>query len=229
MAQFVITAVNKGIGLALTKVALEEGHDVVGTIRSQPSEALRKILEVHGDRLQINELDLTSTESVERFSTELKSLAKVDVLVNNAGVYLKSDSQFDENTEDRIRESLATNLFGTLRVTEKLLPLLLESASGKVCSISSLMGSITDNKSGGSYGYRISKAALNMLNRSFAIDFPKLIAVVLHPGWVQTDMGGSGAPLLAERSAEGLMTVIEGLRKEDTGKFYDYKGAELPF
>jgi NAD(P)-dependent dehydrogenase (short-subunit alcohol dehydrogenase family) len=91
------------------------------------------------------------------------------------------------------------------------------------------MGSIGDNSSGGSYGYRMSKAALNMFHKTFSIDFPQITSLVIHPGWVQTDMGGANAPTSVEKSARGILRVIEKASPRDSGDFLDYEGDRLPW
>src|SRR5262249_2933625 len=114
-------------------------------------------------------------------------------------------------------------------MTQALLPYLKKSKQPKVIHITSLMGSIEDNSSGGYYAYRASKAALNMINKSLTRDHSWLTSVVMHPGWVQTDMGGPQAPTSTRDSAQGIWQVINGLGSEKSGHFYDFKGKELPW
>ena len=116
-----------------------------------------------------------------------------------------------------------------MRVTRAFLPHLRQSAQPKLIHITSLMGSIADNESGGYYGYRMSKAALNMFNKSFAIDYPEVISLVVHPGWVKTDMGGPQAPLPPEIAVRGILSVVNRATTKQTGKFFDYEGNELPW
>ena len=114
-------------------------------------------------------------------------------------------------------------------VTQALLPCLERAAAPKVVNISSLMGSIEDNSSGGTYAYRMSKAALNMFTKTFAVDFPKIATLTMHPGWVKTDMGGANAPTEKTESVKGLLKVILASSLKNTGQFIDYEGDKLPW
>ena len=116
-----------------------------------------------------------------------------------------------------------------MRVTQRLLSNLLASHRPIVATLTSKMGSIADNRSGGYYAYRVSKSAVNMLMKSFANDHPKIRTVLLHPGWVRTDMGGPNATVSVEASVDGLVSVITNLKPEQSGGFFDYKGAEIPW
>jgi NAD(P)-dependent dehydrogenase (short-subunit alcohol dehydrogenase family) len=151
----------------------------------------------------------------------VKSWPSVDLLLNNAGVYHQGTKAED------FLDSFHVNTVIPFLLTQALLTALKKSAHAKVASISSLMGSIEDNSSGGSYAYRSSKTALNMINKGLAVDNPWLTAVVLHPGWVETDMGGKGAPVKIPDSAQGLWKVIDALTKEQTGSFIDFRGRKL--
>jgi len=118
-----------------------------------------------------------------------------------------------------------------LQLTESLLPALRRGDNRTVVSLTSRVGSIQDNTSGGSYAYRASKAALNAITKSLAIDLGAegFTCVVLHPGWVQTDMGGASAPLPTEQSVAGMLKVMDGLSPDDSGAFFDYTGESLPW
>jgi NAD(P)-dependent dehydrogenase (short-subunit alcohol dehydrogenase family) len=130
-----------------------------------------------------------------------------------------------------MNECFATNTVGPLRVTAALLANLRAGERRLVANITSRMGSIADNTSGGSYAYRSSKAALNMANRSMAHELGAdgILCVVFHPGWVQTDMGGANAPLSVEDSVRGLLEVMDGLTTADNGRFLNYSGEEIPW
>jgi NAD(P)-dependent dehydrogenase (short-subunit alcohol dehydrogenase family) len=125
----------------------------------------------------------------------------------------------------------ATNALGPLRLTAALLPALRRGSVRRIIHLSSRMGSIGDNRMGGSYSYRLSKAALNMAVRNLHVDLhgEGFITVVLHPGWVQTDMGGPQAPLRPEQSVRGMLTLIDKLQPSDSGRFLDFDGQELPW
>ena len=128
-----------------------------------------------------------------------------------------------------IREQFEVNALGVLSSTVALLPCLRDG--GKIALLTSRMGSIADNTSGGSYGYRMSKAALNMAGRSLSIDLrPRKIAVaILHPGWVQTDMTGGGGLIDADTSAKGLLERIDTMTLADSGEFFHENGERLPW
>ncbi len=173
-------------------------------------------------------LDVTDAESVRRFALSLDGNG-VDVLINNAGV--GGRETLGEIDYNQMRHMFEVNAFGALRVTEALLPSMRAGKRKLVANITSKMGSIADNATGGAYAYRASKSALNMLTKSLAHDLQPegFQCVVLHPGWVQTDMGGESAPLTVEESARGLLAVIDGLSPVDSGRFFDYSGAEIPW
>lgn len=224
----VMTGGNKGIGLELAKQAAAKGMRVIAGVRTPAkASALRDAV---GARGEVLELDVASDASVRAFADQLRTRVKhVDILINNAGVYLDESAGLENIASETILATLNTNSVGPVRVTQSLLPFLREASTPKVATISSLMGSLTDNKGGGSYAYRMSKAAANMFVRSLAVDMPDIVALTLHPGWVKTEMGGSAAPLEPAKSAEGLWTVIESATADDSGKFFNHAGRELPW
>ena len=155
----------------------------------------------------------------------------LDLLVNNAGIYPKDDGGVERLELRKLVEAFDVNALGALRVTRALLPLLRKGSGKRVVQMTSLMGSMGDNTSGGSYAYRMSKAALNMANRNLAHELGRegFLCLAVHPGWVQTRMGGSGAPL-------GLVTAVEQILEnaletgsEDNGGFKGPGGTDLPF
>ncbi len=152
------------------------------------------------------------------------------MLINNAGIGVRG-GQLGTLDYDRLMDFFDTNALGALRLTEALLPHLRRGQTRKVMQITSLMGSVTDNTSGGSYGYRASKAALNMLNRSLSVDLAAegFTCAVLHPGWVQTSMGGSAAPTPVRESVAGLVRLIDGLGPDSSGGFFDFTWQALPW
>lgn len=153
----------------------------------------------------------------------------IDILINNAGTYLTEPDDFEKYSIDTLRNTFEVNTYAAFRVTQALLPHLSRSKNPKLVHITSLMGSIADNESGGSYAYRMSKTALNMFNKSFAMDYPNLPSVVLHPGWVKTDMGGDQAPTTVKESVTGMWKIVDRMDKKMTGKFFDFEGDELPW
>ena len=221
---WVITGTSRGIGRELAQLLLARGDTVVATVRKASDGAE---LERAGARVEL--LDVADPGSVESFAARLGDLA-VDVLVNNSGIY-DPRVPFEELTDDHVRQNLEVNTLGPLRVTRALLPNLRRGSAKRVFQLTSKMGSIADNSSGGAYAYRTSKAALNAWTRSFALDFAPegFVAVVLHPGWVATDMGGKAAPVSPRESAEGLLRLMDAAGPEHAGRFFDFRSEEVPW
>ncbi|NTX01388.1 SDR family oxidoreductase [Myxococcus sp. CA040A] len=223
----VITGANRGIGLELTRQYLARGDTVHAGAR-EPAEAreLTTLADASGGRLRVYALDVTSDESVRAFAAALTE--PVDLLINNAGRRTRRDDLEDVSLEDAL-QMLQVNALGALRVTRAVLPRLRGTPGAKIASLSSGLGSITDNTSGGGYGYRMSKAALNMATRSLAADLrgEGLIVVTISPGWVQTDMGGASAPTQVSESAAGLLAVLDRVTTQDSGGFFDFRGARI--
>lgn len=222
MANVVITGTSQGIGLELTRLALEAGDRVLAVARpSDHLDQLHSLREKYHSQFQILETDLREKDAIGRLCSELSDWPSVDVLINNAGIYRK-----DQSVEDFLT-TFETNTVLPFFITRTLIPRLREAAKPRAIHISSLMGSISQNSSGGSHSYRASKAALNMLSKGISVEEPWLISVVLHPGWVQTNMGGEQAPVTPAASAQGLWEVIRGLDASQSGSFFDYQGEKL--
>jgi len=219
-----ITGANRGIGLELARQYAEDGWHVIGTARRP--DAAKDLLDLD---VQIMQLDVTDQESVDRLSEELGD-QEIDVLINNAGVLamVRSISEIDF---EEFNHLMAVNTVGPIRVTQALLPNLHAGETRKVINISSVAGSITVKTSGGPYGYSESKAALNMFTRSLAGELRAdgFICIVIHPGWVQTDMGGANAAVTVKNSASGIRNVIANLSVEDSGEFRTFEGQPLPW
>ncbi|MEX2525864.1 MAG: SDR family oxidoreductase, partial [Gammaproteobacteria bacterium] len=220
-----ITGANRGIGLEFARQFTEKGYAVIGTARS-PDEAE----ELRDLDARIVELDVADSASVKAMAKALQG-TKIDILINNAGISGHGAQSFRELDIDKLDWTFQVNSLGPMRVTQALHDNLLAGEGKKILHVSSIMGSIELNDRGGVYGYRMSKTALNMFNKSLSLELADkgFICVVLHPGWVQTDMGGEQAPLEPEESISGMIRVIEGLDDSDNGRFYDYTGKELPW
>lgn len=216
----VITGANRGIGLELARLFAGQGCDVVGVCRESSAELAQVASNV------IDGVDVTTDAGIDRL---VKALAgrRIDLLINNAG--LLQDEKLGSIDFDSIRIQMEINAYAPLRVAEALVDQI--PAGGKIANITSRMGSIADNDSGGRYGYRASKAALNAFGKSLAMDLkPRGIAVAqLHPGYVQTRMVNFGGLISPEESAQGLAARIEGLNLENTGSFWHSNGEELPW
>ncbi len=220
----VVTGANRGLGLEFARQLAARGDRVIATARDPEAAVELSKLPVRRERL-----DVADGASVAAFAAALGGEA-VDVLINNAGRGGMRDD-FEKLDWDRIGSFFETNSIGPMRVTQALLPHLRRGKGRLVASITSRMGSIDDNSSGGAYGYRASKAALNMFNRSLAHDLARegFTCVVLHPGWVRTDMGGAGAPLEPPESVAGMLRVLDGLKPGDSGRFINHDGTAIPW
>ena len=172
---------------------------------------------------------MTDQASVDRLAEELQGQA-IDLLINNAGILPRVDSVTTLDI-DVFRRVLEVNTTGPVRVTQALLPHVRRGSGQKIINITSQLGSIGNNSGGRYYGYRESKAALNMFTRSLAAELRAdgIICVVLHPGWVQTDMGGPNASLRPSESVAGMRKVIAGLASSDSGTFRTHAGQEMPW
>jgi len=221
---YVITACNRGLGLEFARQLSRRDGRVIATARDPESATELKRLDV-----EVAQLDVADAASVERFGASMAAEA-IDVLINNAGVGVGS-KPFGELDFAEMERFFAVNTVGTLRVIRALLPALQAGNDRKIVNLTSRMGSIEDNTGGAAYSYRASKAALNIVTRSLAIDLKSdgFVCAVLHPGWVLTDMGGAGAPVEPEDSVSGMLRVIDGLSAETSGEFFDFTGATVPW
>jgi len=219
MPKVLITGANRGLGLEFARQYKEAGWDVVATARQSSAE-----LEALGVRVET--LDMQDLDAVERLGDRLDRL---DLLIANAGTY----GPREVTSADEAREwadTFVTNTIAPFLLAEAVLPIV-EASSGKLIAVSTKMGSIEDNTSGGFIAYRSSKAALNAAWRNLAIEARTrgVAAAVLHPGWVQTRMGGTSAPLEPEESVAGMRKVIDGLTLEQSGGFFSYDGTMVPW
>lgn len=220
MKHFLITGVSRGIGLKLTELSLKSGQRVFGLARHpEESSELSQLKKIYSDQLVLMSGDVTDPGLGEKI---LKAYPwnELDVLINNAGVY-------QDDTREGFAQSFAINSTAPYFLTQSLFPLLKKSKTPKVAFISSLMGSVGDNSSGGSVAYRASKSALNMIVKCLSLDESWLTSLLFHPGWVKTRMGGENAPTSPEDSAAGLLKLIEDSVKDDSGSYRDFHGKAL--
>ena len=226
--RIVITGANRGIGLELVRQCLKRGDSVIATARSpRDAKELAALAGASGD-LTVLACDVGDDASVRAFAAQVTGA--VDAIINNAGVMGAMTSLADLDTEDALR-TYSVNALGPLRVTGALLPHLRRGKGKKVLHVTSGMGSIGDNGSGGAYGYRMSKAGLNMGSRSMATDLRSdgISVAVINPGWVKTDMGGSGAPIDVTTSATGILAQLDALSPKNSGEFLDHAGKSWPW
>ncbi len=220
MKHVVITGANRGIGLELSRHYNAEGWKVTGVCRETSPELVKYAA------LVIEAVDVTHKDSLKRLVAALRGQT-IDLLINNAGVL--HDDILGSLDIDSLRLQMEVNAFAPLLICEALLPNL--KAGSKIANITSRMGSIGDNDSGGRYGYRASKAAFNAFGRSLAIDLKERgIAVAqLHPGFVKTRMVDYAGIITTEESVAGLTARISALNLENTGSFWHCNGEELPW
>lgn len=219
MSNVLITGGNRGIGLELCKQFAARGDSVIAACRKSS-----KALEATGAEVRAG-VEVTDDASVANLAKALSGRS-IDILVNCAGILTRET--LDDLGIDRIRRQFEVNAIGPLRVTAALLPNL--NKGSKVAIITSRMGSIEDNTSGSRYGYRMSKAAVNMVGRSLAWDLKDngIAVVLLHPGMVATEMTGRQG-IAPEEAASGLIERIDALDMEKTGTFWHQNGEALPW
>ncbi len=224
MPTVLITGANRGLGLEFVRSFAADGWRVHACARN--IEKAKRVKEVSGD-VVCHKLDVTNGLKVASLARELAE-EPLDLLINNAGVF-GPRTGFGETDYDEWDAVLKVNTLAPLRMAERFVNMLEKSERGVVVNVSSIMGSIASNESGNSYIYRSSKAALNMITKGLSVDLaPKGITVVsVHPGWVQTDMGGQEADIAPVASIAGLRQVIAGLHPRDSGKFFNYDGSEI--
>ncbi|MEM6502744.1 MAG: SDR family oxidoreductase [Cyanobacteria bacterium P01_C01_bin.89] len=221
MATYLVTGANRGIGLEYCRQIVERGDRAIAVCRSSSPELDELGIQVEKD------VDITSDKSVSDLAKKLKDTS-IDVLINNAGIVERVS--LDDLDFDSIRRQFEVNAISTLRFTKALLPNL--KAGSKLIIMTSRMGSIDDNTSGGSYGYRMSKVAVSMAGKSLAVDLkPQGIAVaILHPGLVQTRMTNFNANgITTQTSVQGLLARIDELNLKTTGNFWHANGEVLPW
>lgn len=218
-----VTGANRGIGLALCQLLKREGHEVIGACRSSSPELNSLGVEV------VTDFDQCSPEKIEVLAERIGA-ARLDVLVNCAGVLARQTlGDIDADAIRQMQHQFDTNAIGPLLVTQALLPVL--GHGSKVAIVTSRMGSMGDNTSGGSYGYRMSKAAVNAAGVSLAHDLkPSGVAVaIIHPGYVRTDMTAGNGLMDPPESAAGIWERIEALNLSNSGTFWHINGEVLPW
>jgi NAD(P)-dependent dehydrogenase (short-subunit alcohol dehydrogenase family) len=232
MPTAVITGANRGIGLEFTRRYLDAGWRVFAVNRGH-SDALRQL--ATQESLALLQADLTHPDDLNRIA-ELLSDDEIDLVINNAGI-MGTDTFREDNRQrqglydfnrDEWRAVFEVNLFTPMNLIALLRPRLI--AGARLVTISSSMGSISENEFGSWYAYRASKAAVNSLMKSVALELgDAAIAIALHPGWVRTDMGGAEADIDVQTSVAGMIKVIEGLTPEDNGAFIGFDGSRIAY
>ena len=231
MKHCVITGSNRGIGLELVKSYLaRDGWHIHACCRSpEKAENLRSLVTENLGRMTLHALEVTDAASVQQLSARLGNIP-IDLLINNAGI-MGGDKQTLSNMDfDAWADTLAVNSIAPMRVAQALLPNLRAAKGAKLVTISSQMGSLA-RKSTGFYAYRSSKAAVNKVMQVMAeeVRADSITCIVMHPGWVKTDMGGDAADITVEESASGIAKVIDALTIEETGSFLTWEGEQHPW
>lgn len=233
MPHVVITGANRGIGLALVKHYLLQSWTVTATYRNAKNSAELIALAQNETALTAVELDVTDYPAVNQFaqSSFIKNVGSVNLLINNAGYYGPKGYGFGNTDVEEWRKVFEINSIAPLKLVEAFFENLNSGQGKTVACISSKVGSMAENTSGGGYLYRSSKAAVNSVAKSLHNDLHPhgFHVVALHPGWVQTEMGGPNALISTEESAKGLYEVIESIDAEKSGGFYDYQGNAIPW
>ncbi|MEE9309825.1 MAG: SDR family oxidoreductase [Cocleimonas sp.] len=230
MPTLLITGANRGIGLELCKQYLSEGWNVHACCRKpKKAKALNELADKNKN-LTVHELDVTKEKQLDALKKALKD-KPVDILINNAGVHALGASQFGKTDDDAWEEAVAVNLIAPMKMMEHFVGNIAMSDKKLIASISSKMGSMDDNGSGGAYAYRATKAALNAVMVSAAHDLRHLdiTALILHPGWVRTDMGGPHGEISVAQSGEMLRKILDECDITDSGTFFDVDGTVIPW
>ena len=232
MKTTLITGANRGIGLEFCRQYAADGWRVLACSRyPERSEELNQLAARYPELVKVHALDVADHVQIDRLA-QLLADESIDLLINNAGIYPDSDkSGFGHTDYAGWIEAFRINTMAPLKMAETFAAQIARGKQKTIVTITSKMGSIADNSGGGSYLYRSSKAAVNMVVKSLAIDLKPLgiTAVVVHPGWVKTAMGGPNAMIPAEQSVAGMRQVIDSLTLESSGTFFAYDGQVIPW
>lgn len=238
MQRVLITGAGRGIGLELARQYAERGDHVIAGCRDiERAPGLRALVDQHPETITVLPLEVTDAGSLAEAVLQAHHMAEgLDILINNAAINPGDATVAGPDgqqllDEARTLEVFRTNVVAPVRVAQAFGPMLARGASPRVVNISSGAGSLAQATEPDDYSYGASKAALNMVSRTFAwnVRDQGITAVMIDPGWVKTDMGGTGAELEPAESARGLLQVIDGLTLDDTGRFFRYDGSEVPW
>lgn len=229
MQRIFITGANRGLGLELARQYLERGAHVFAAARK--FDAVERFDSKHKGKLTTIALDVNDDDAILAAAQAVRSATDgLDILINNAAVFPRGAAYNSVGSIESaaLAQTLHTNTIAPLMVVQALLPLLRKGSDTKIINITSQQGSMQYKTHGGALAYATSKAALNMITRVLAGDLASagITSVMVHPGWVATDMGGSGAPLSAEKSAASLIRIIDHLTPKDNGRFFNYDGQD---
>jgi NAD(P)-dependent dehydrogenase (short-subunit alcohol dehydrogenase family) len=231
METILITGANRGIGLELTRQYLKKQTRVLAACRT-PATAqwLSELKQSNPEMLQVYPLEVTDENSIKTLADALRN-ETIDVLINNAGISGGEHQDLRDMDYSRWALTLAVNTISPFRITVSLLDNLRRSRRPRIITLSSQLGSMLRPTSTGNYAYRSSKSAVNKVMQGLAVDLrpENIIVCPVHPGWVQTDMGGAKADLTVQESASGLIQLIDRLQLSDSGHFLKWNGEEHPW
>jgi NAD(P)-dependent dehydrogenase (short-subunit alcohol dehydrogenase family) len=230
MNTILITGCNRGIGLEFVRQYAADGWRVYATCRTPDSAQELKALSGKNSSISIHALNVASEENINLLAKQLHDI-KLDILLNNAGIYASGGNRFGSIDKTDWLKAFEINTIAPLLMAQAFLNQLLAGKQKIIAAVSSKMGSLDDNTSGGVYAYRTSKAAVNQVMKSLAIDLESqgIKTVALHPGWVKTDMGGPDALIDTRESVTGMRKVLSQLSRQQSGQFIGYDGALIPW
>ena len=239
MATVLVTGAGRGLGLEFVRQYAADGWKVIATARHPARSAgLEALTQAADGRIRVFALDVADREAIEALGERLAGTT-IDVLINNAGTMGAQSfagqgmqaQRFGHLDYDDWEHTFRINTLAPLKMAETFVEHVAASEQKKIVTLSTVIASIASNTLGGLYAYRSTKAGVNAIVRSMALDLARrgIIAVPLHPGWAATEMGGPNAPLRPQHSVAGMRQVIAGLSKEKSGRFWQYDGKELPW
>ncbi len=224
-----ITGSNRGIGLEFVKQYLNDGYQVISCCRNpETADELQSLKITYPKELDIYRLDVSNFKMIEELSKILKGIP-IDIIINNAAVYGSDHNSFLDIDYQDWSNTFTVNCMSAVKISECFIENISCSNEKKMVFLSSQMGSIDDNGSGGCYLYRSTKASLNAVVKSLSIDLRhrNISTLILHPGWVLTDMGGPNAQITTAVSVEGMKKVINNLSVKNSGSFLDFEGMPI--
>lgn len=231
MPTVLITGANRGLGLEFTRQYAAEGWQVLACCRDpQNAHTLNALARQHPDRIQAHALDVAELSAIDGLAHALHE-TPIDLIINNAGIYPDRHLGFGQTDYEAWMMAFLVNAMAPMKIVEAFVSHLQKGQGKLVATVSSKMGSLEDNTSGGCYLYRSSKSAVNMVMKSLSLDLAAqgIRAVTLHPGWVKTDMGGPDALITAEESVRGMRQVLANATSVDSGRFIGYDGQTVPW
>jgi len=227
--KILITGASRGIGLEMVRYGMAKGWEVLACCRHpQQADKLLSMAKLSNGRVSVYVVDMLELATVQALAYELRNEA-IDMLINSAGVYGSERNSFGQVDAQDWVETLKVNTIAPLKMSEAFIEQLCMGNNKVIACLGSKMGSMDDNTSGGSYIYRSSKAALNAVVKSMSVDLAdkKIKCVVLHPGWVKTDMGGPNAEITTKESVSKIFDTLLSLKMEDSGRFIDIDGTDI--